>query len=610
MTALRYDLVGIGSVVVDRIKRAEAIVGPDAKGYLLGEDRFVGGVVANHLAWAAALGLRAAAFGRGADDPDGRWLRAEMAKLGVDPTHLAPLPFEGGEGRVRGGSSEQGTAYSDIFVDRTGERAIYQHVGATAETTGEEVRTHWRELIRSARFLSTEISQLPLDAVIAALEIACEAGVPSFLDFDIPPAQALEGGRLGTPEQLERALRLAVYIKPTREAAAGLLGEGGFVSPSPHPSPRRGEGARRAGEGRLSRLAVDFYSRYGNKQGFVAITAASEGAVFCDGGKPVMVPPYPGVKPIDSTGAGDAFFGGMIAGVAYGLDLASIGKLASACGAVCCRTLGAVPVPGESVEQVLALYDGVNIPLSVPSRVARGSDGRLARSGFTFRREGHGGAEQESASEKRLEGVSRMSESEPAVGATGAAARHALRAAASALAGIGGMCDAEPFRSAVKEVLGCLEKGGRIHFCGVGKPGHVADKARATWSSLGIPSYYLNPVDCVHGDSGQVLPGDLIFVISHSGQTKELSPAVECLKRNGARTVGLTSRADSMLARSADVALVYPLAEEGDPLNKAPMASVLVELAILDALASEVSVARGFTERDFRRFHPEGALGG
>ena len=99
------------------------------------------------------------------------------------------------------------TSVAEIFVDDAGGRAIYMAPGATSETHAEHVRRDHAELVRGAARLSTEVSQLPLDAVCEALALAREAGIPSVVDLDVPPSDAV--ATLGDPAALEAALRAA-----------------------------------------------------------------------------------------------------------------------------------------------------------------------------------------------------------------------------------------------------------------------------------------------------------------------------------------------------------------------------------------------------------------
>ena len=187
----RLDVVGIGSMVVDRVHRTPRVIGVDAKAILRDVDgygpvrTFVGGVVLNHLGWAAVLGLRAGIFGRQGDDADGRFLRSAMDRLEIE----RDLVLEG-----------SATSVAEIFVDDSGGRAIYMAAGATAETTPQHIRDHHVDMIRRAARFTTEVSQLPLATAREALAVAREAGIPSLVDLDVPPSDALAG--LGSESEL------------------------------------------------------------------------------------------------------------------------------------------------------------------------------------------------------------------------------------------------------------------------------------------------------------------------------------------------------------------------------------------------------------------------
>jgi sugar/nucleoside kinase (ribokinase family) len=214
MSERSLDVAGIGSMAVDRVHRTTRILGVDEKG-LLGDvagvgpvQSFVGGVVLNHLGWAASLGLRTAIFGRQADDANGRFLRDAMDRLGIE----RDLVLDGSASSV-----------SEIFVDAAGARAIYMAPGATADTTAEQVRRDHAATIRRAARLTTEVSQLPLAAAREALAIARASGVATLVDLDVPPSDALRS--LGSEAELDAVLRGADLLKPAKAAARELLGD-------------------------------------------------------------------------------------------------------------------------------------------------------------------------------------------------------------------------------------------------------------------------------------------------------------------------------------------------------------------------------------------------
>lgn len=144
---------------------------------------------------------------------------------------------------------------------------------------------------------------------------------------------------------------------------------------------------------------------------------------------------------------------------------------------------------------------------------------------------------------------------------------------------------------------------------GVGKSGIIGRKIAATFSSIGIPSYFMHPSDAMHGDLGMVESGDVCLLLSKSGSTKELVEMLPYLKQRGALLVSITGNTKSFLSENSDYFINSYVEEEGCPLNTAPMASALVALAIGDALVASVIKLKKITVRDFSRQHPMGQLG-
>ncbi|HXC58760.1 MAG TPA: KpsF/GutQ family sugar-phosphate isomerase [Steroidobacteraceae bacterium] len=155
----------------------------------------------------------------------------------------------------------------------------------------------------------------------------------------------------------------------------------------------------------------------------------------------------------------------------------------------------------------------------------------------------------------------------------------------------------------------CLAATGRVVVSGLGKSGHVAHKIAATLASTGTPAFFLHAAEASHGDLGMVTRGDVLLVISNSGETPELLALLPPLRRLMVPVIALTGRPDSTLAREATLHLDVSVREEACPLNLAPTASTTAALAMGDALATALLEARGFTSDDFARAHPGGALG-
>ncbi len=161
--------------------------------------------------------------------------------------------------------------------------------------------------------------------------------------------------------------------------------------------------------------------------------------------------------------------------------------------------------------------------------------------------------------------------------------------------------------AAAADALAGIE--GKLITLGIGKSGHAAQKVAATMRSVGVPSIYLNASDSLHGDLGVVVEGDVAMLFSKSGTTREVLTLIPHLRSRGATLVAVVGSPRSPLALESDIVLEASVEHEGCPLDVAPMASVLVAQAIGDALAAAVIRARGFTQDDFARLHPAGALG-
>ncbi|MDO8434210.1 MAG: PfkB family carbohydrate kinase [Candidatus Binatus sp.] len=318
----KLDVVGCGSMVVDLFYRTPRIIRADEKILLHAhsasaaiERTQVGGLVLNHLGWARVLGLRTGIFGKLGDDRHGVFLRDGMEHLGI----RHHLTFDG-----------SASAFATIFVDTAGDRAIYMSRGATGELTPTEVRSRHGAFIRRANLISTEISQLPLRTVLAILLFARTHSIPTILDVDVPPSDAI--GSLGTRAELERVLKLATYLKPAKAAARELI----------------------AGNGRDPlKLAESIRAKYGSRA--VIITEGDKGCSIAADGASVRVPAFK-VKQVDSTGAGDAFLAGIFAGIRMNLPWEQTGRLANAAGAICVTRLGAFPSGFEVRDEIVDLY--------------------------------------------------------------------------------------------------------------------------------------------------------------------------------------------------------------------------------------------------------------
>jgi arabinose-5-phosphate isomerase len=150
---------------------------------------------------------------------------------------------------------------------------------------------------------------------------------------------------------------------------------------------------------------------------------------------------------------------------------------------------------------------------------------------------------------------------------------------------------------------------GKLIITGVGKPGHIATKLVATFSSLGTPSFYLHPGEAMHGDLGMISNEDLVLAMSFSGESDEIIQILPNIKLIGAPIIAITANSESTLAKAADLVQVLPQFDEACYLGLAPTSSTTVELCYGDSLAVVLSEIYGFDAVDFGKFHPAGALG-
>ncbi len=164
----------------------------------------------------------------------------------------------------------------------------------------------------------------------------------------------------------------------------------------------------------------------------------------------------------------------------------------------------------------------------------------------------------------------------------------------------------ENFARAAELIQACT---GRVVVTGVGKSGHIGRKIAATLASTGTPALFMHAGEGIHGDLGMITKNDVVIVISYSGETNEALNVIPSIKDIGAKLIALTGHPESTLAKHSDVVLDIGVRREADPLGLAPTSSAIATLAMGDALAIALSVARGFTAADFARFHPGGSLG-
>ncbi len=294
------QVVGIGSCAIDYFAIVPRLLGPDEK---INADRLeihAGGVTGNNLTQVARLGASAGWLGLIGDDESGRLITRAFKEDGLDIS---------GVEIVKGEQS----SLTWIPVDAQGERCIYMFPNVNGKLSVEQVRNRFAPQIRKAKHFHTEASQLPLPPVREGMKIAREAGVRVIFDLDVAPSYFAQA-KLGTEKDLIAALQLVDVLKPCKAAAREITSESDY-----------------------KKMAVKLLA-LGPK--VVAVTMGAEGCLIASAGSTAHVPAFK-VNVVDSTGAGDAFMGGLSYGLLQGWEHQRVGLFANACAALCCTKVGA-----------------------------------------------------------------------------------------------------------------------------------------------------------------------------------------------------------------------------------------------------------------------------
>lgn len=315
----RPELLGFGAAVVDEITPVAGFLADGKRKTLAPAQRRAGGVVFNQLAWARVLGVSGGLVGAAGRGEGAAFLRREARRLGVETEGWKP-------------SLDVDADRARILVTPRGQRAVYLEPGASALQSKQHAEGLAARL-RLAKALVTEVSLVPLGAVLQALREAKEAGRESFLDLDVPPRLATGAQGLGTADELKRCLEGAVHIKASAEAARQLA---------------RGSGAA---------LALALHRKLKKPKGsWVSVTLGDKGAVGSDGVKSFRQPAFK-ARIVDTTGCGDAFHAALIAARLAKWELPQALRLACAVGAVAAENMGALPMEGARAA-VAARFKG------------------------------------------------------------------------------------------------------------------------------------------------------------------------------------------------------------------------------------------------------------
>ncbi|MGS2740080.1 KpsF/GutQ family sugar-phosphate isomerase [Sinomicrobium sp. M5D2P17] len=186
-----------------------------------------------------------------------------------------------------------------------------------------------------------------------------------------------------------------------------------------------------------------------------------------------------------------------------------------------------------------------------------------------------------------------------------AVAKEVIEIESSAISHLKSLIDDE-FSGAVEYIF---NSKGRVIITGIGKSAIIATKIVATLNSTGTPAIFMHAADAIHGDLGTIQEDDIVICISKSGNTPEIKVLVPLLKNGTNKLIAITSNRDSLLGQQADFILNAYVEKEACPNNLAPTTSTTAQLVIGDALAICLLNLRGFTSRDFAKYHPGGSLG-
>ena len=162
------------------------------------------------------------------------------------------------------------------------------------------------------------------------------------------------------------------------------------------------------------------------------------------------------------------------------------------------------------------------------------------------------------------------------------------------------------FVKAIDLILNCK---GKVIFAGVGKSGLIARKISATFSSVGVPSFFCDPAQALHGDMGQIEKKDILIIFSYSGNTSELSNMLKYANRYRIKIIGVASKPDSILLKASDIRLILPKVKEADKTGMVPTSSTSLTLLLGDCLATTVIHQKKFSKEKFKIFHPGGNIG-
>ncbi|MEA3424952.1 MAG: KpsF/GutQ family sugar-phosphate isomerase [Bacteroidota bacterium] len=184
-------------------------------------------------------------------------------------------------------------------------------------------------------------------------------------------------------------------------------------------------------------------------------------------------------------------------------------------------------------------------------------------------------------------------------------ALHTIELEAQSVAGLASSIN-ESFEKAVHTIH---QAKGRLVISGIGKSAIVGQKIVSTLNSTGTPALFMHAADAIHGDLGMVQQGDVVMIISKSGESPEIKVLVPLIRNFGNTLISMVGNTNSFLAQQGDLVLDTTVSKEACPNNLAPTSSTTAQMVMGDVLAVCLMELNGFTGQDFAKYHPGGNLG-
>ena len=300
----------------------------------------------------------------------------------------------------------------------------------------------------------------------------------------------------------------------------------------------------------------------------VIITLGSKGSCLINKEQFLFVPSVKNVKAVDPTAAGDSFIGAFVSFLYHGFEIKKAMLLANAVGSFTVQRLGAMP----SLCTIEEFYEYL---------------GTLKDEPYNHLQE-----EVKDLLPRKVDVLDVFKNTiQDEVGKTLS------------------LLNKEYYAHALEIILEAKRNNNRVHVTGIGKPSHIAQYFASLISSTGTPAYYLHGTEAVHGSSGQLVVGDVVIAISNSGNTSELILTINAAKNNGCKIIGVTGNENSQIAKLSDAHLLAHIDNEGGPLNRAPRASIIAELLVLQGLSVLLQEEAKVSPKQYVKWHPGGALG-